>query len=142
MLIFFIDLVVLCLHWNKAYRVGLNSGVDKVKAFLDLSGYWRRSREVVALDSESVLVGGVLHGDDLAIGSGVAVGTLLNQGGSLLVLTDSLQVTLFLGVDVVAGLIARKLQTICLVSIIIFTSYISLQLLRIQMVDRNKVLSQ
>lgn len=97
---------------------------------------------MIALDSESVLVGGVLHGDDLAIGSGVAVGTLLNQGGGLLVLTDSLQVTLFLGVDVVAGLIARKLQTICLVSIIIFTSYISLQLLRIQMVDRNKVLSQ
>lgn len=58
---------------SNAYRVCLDSGVDKVKAFLDLCGHWRGSGDVVALDSESELVSCVLHGDDLAVRSGVAV---------------------------------------------------------------------
>lgn len=88
---------------SQSHLIGLDSGVDEVETFLDFGRDWGRGGDVVSLDPEAELVGGVLDGDDLAVGRGVGVRAVLHK--SVVVLADRLQEALLLRVDVVAGLV-------------------------------------
>lgn len=60
---------------------------------------------MIAGGAESVLVGGVLNDDLLAVGSEIGVRTLLDESAAGTIFGDVLQVASLRGVDVVSGFV-------------------------------------
>jgi len=93
---------------ERSYLLLTDARVDEVEAFLDLlaNGWWRGN--VVALRVKAGLIGGVVNGDELSLGTRVREGALLHDRlRSLFTFADGLDVAAFLGDDVVARFVTR-----------------------------------
>lgn len=82
----------------------LDAGIDQVEALLNLLGHRGGSRDVVADRMETVLVGGVLHVDQLAVGGDIRVLAVLDEHAVGMLGVDVLDEAGLRLVDVVAGL--------------------------------------
>lgn len=85
------------------YLLLTNTRVDEVEAFLDLlaNGRWRGN--VITLRVKAGLVGGVVNGDQLSLGTRVREGALLHDRlRPVFTFADGLDVAAFLGDDIVA----------------------------------------
>lgn len=91
------------------YLLLTNTRIDEVEAFLDLraNGRWRGN--VIALRMKTGLVGGIVNGDQLSLGTRVREGALLyDRLSPILTFADSLDVAAFLGDDVVARFVTAE----------------------------------
>lgn len=86
----------------------LDSGVDLLQTLADTFRDWWFGWQMVSGHTESLLVGGVLHVDDLSVGSFVRVGTLLNEHSVRVGIREVLKVAGFFVDNVVTGLIPSK----------------------------------
>lgn len=82
-----------------------DSGVDLLQTLADALRDWWFGRQMVTGHSETLLVGGVLHVDDLPVGSLVRVGTLLDQHSVGVGVGEVLQIAGLFVDDIVAGLV-------------------------------------
>lgn len=85
------------------YLLLTNTRIYEVEAFLDLlaNGRWRGN--VIALRVKAGLVGGVVNGDQLSLGTRVREGALLHDRlRPVFTFADGLDVAAFLGDDIVA----------------------------------------
>lgn len=86
----------------------LDTGVDFLQTFADSLRDWWFGGQMVSGYAESLLVGGVLHVDDLAVRSFIRVGTLLDKHSVRVGIGEVLQVAGLFVDDVVTGLISAK----------------------------------
>jgi len=94
------------------YLLLTNARVDEVEAFLDLfaNGWWRGN--VIALSVKAGLVGGVVNGNQLSLGTRVREGALLNDRlRPVFTFTDGLDVAAFFGNDVVARFVTARCKS-------------------------------
>lgn len=88
-----------------------NTRVDEVEAFLDLlaNGRWRGN--VISLRVKAGLVGGVVKGDQLSLGTRVREGALLHDRlRPVFTFADGLDVATFLGDDIVARFVTAEFK--------------------------------
>lgn len=97
---------------GRTYLLLTNARVDEVEAFLDLLADGRRRGNVIALSVKAGLVGGVVNGDQLSLGTRVREGALLhNRLRPVFTFADGLDVAALLGDDVVARFVTAAPTT-------------------------------
>lgn len=88
---------------ENTYLLLTNTRVDEVEAFLDLlaNGRWRGN--VIALRVKAGLVGSVVNGDQLSLGTRIRKGALLHDRlRPVFTFADGLDIAALLGDDIVA----------------------------------------